>query len=88
MFSKVMITYQEVFEVGHGLLELGSKHRPLSVVSVATWRARLARQFGVGILLGQTLERVVVQPLLDRRELGAACLQNDWIYKYEAVVWK
>ena len=68
-------TYQEVLEVGHGLLEVGAEHGQLSVVAAVARRTALTRQLLSSALLRQTLQRVEVEPLLDGRELGAAGLQ-------------
>ena len=70
-------TYQEVLEVGHGLLEVGAEHGQLPVVAAVARRTALARQLLGSALLRQTLQRVEVEPLLDGRELGAAGLVVD-----------
>ena len=72
-------TYQEVLEVGHGLLEVGAEHGQLPVVAAVARRTALARQLrsASSALLRQTLQRVEVEPLLDGRELGAAGLVVD-----------
>ena len=72
-------TYQEVLEVGHGLLEAGAKHGQLPVVAAVARRTAVARQLrsASSALLRQALQRVEVEPLLDGRELGAAGLVVD-----------